>query len=148
MRTLHLICGLPGAGKSTLSKQLEAETGAVRLTPDEWMTRLMIDGYDERARAEIEEIQWELAQRLLEIGVDVVLEFGFWSRAERMRFKTRATQLGAHTRIHFLDVPREELARRLELRNAALPRHAVPVNLQDIDRWMGQFEAPNQEELK
>jgi predicted kinase len=49
MPTLHLICGLPGSGKSTLAKQLERELAAARLTPDEWMSRIGLDGYDERA---------------------------------------------------------------------------------------------------
>jgi len=34
------MCGLPSAGKTTLAKQLECETKAVRLCPDEWIVRL------------------------------------------------------------------------------------------------------------
>ena len=40
MPTLHLICGLPGSGKSTLAVRLEGEENAIRLTTDEWMSRL------------------------------------------------------------------------------------------------------------
>jgi predicted kinase len=36
MATLHLMIGLPGSGKTTLAKKLEAELGALRLTPEEW----------------------------------------------------------------------------------------------------------------
>jgi len=32
---LHLICGLPGSGKTTLAKKLEREHTAIRLCPDE-----------------------------------------------------------------------------------------------------------------
>jgi predicted kinase len=60
MPTLHLICGLPGSGKSTLARKLEGEKDAVRLTPDEWLMRLQIDGCDEKARSAIEAIQWDL----------------------------------------------------------------------------------------
>ncbi len=38
MATLHLICGLPCAGKTTLERQLEQDYAALRLTPDEWHT--------------------------------------------------------------------------------------------------------------
>lgn len=39
MAKLILMCGLPGAGKTTLAKRIEIEEDALRLTPDEWMTR-------------------------------------------------------------------------------------------------------------
>jgi predicted kinase len=34
MATLHLICGLPCSGKTTLAKQLEQQHAALRLTTD------------------------------------------------------------------------------------------------------------------
>jgi hypothetical protein len=44
MATLHLMVGLPCAGKATLARQLEQEVAVLRLTPDEWPTYLF--GYD------------------------------------------------------------------------------------------------------
>lgn len=37
---MHLTVGLPGAGKTTLARELERAGGALRLTPDEWMLPL------------------------------------------------------------------------------------------------------------
>jgi predicted kinase len=147
MPTLHLICGLPGSGKSTLARKLEGEKDAVRLTPDEWLMRLQIDGCDEKARSAIEAIQWDLAQRMLELGVNVVLESGFWSREERMRIRRRATELGVSSQIHYLDVPRAELIERLSRRNAALPEYTVRVDPNDLDTWIAAFDAPTPDEL-
>ena len=48
MATLFLICGLPGAGKTTLAKQLERERPALRLTPDEWIAPLLADASVDR----------------------------------------------------------------------------------------------------
>lgn len=46
MATLHLMCGMVGAGKMTRARQIEAATGAVRLSPDEWIARLIVDTND------------------------------------------------------------------------------------------------------
>ncbi|MGP0076420.1 MAG: AAA family ATPase [Bryobacteraceae bacterium] len=147
MPVLHLICGLPGSGKTTLAKQLERELPALRLTPDEWMARMVGDGYDEAKRAAVESVQWDIAARVLSLGVDVILENGFWSRSERNDFRARATALGARTQVHFLDVPRDELLRRLALRNAALPADAFHVTGEQLDLWSSQFEPPAPDEL-
>lgn len=148
MPTLHLICGLPGSGKSTLAKKLESEHPALRLTPDEWMSRILEDGYDKEKREVVESIQWEIAQRVLRLGVDVILESGFWSRKERDEFKAKAKELGADTKLYFLDVSKDELWKRLEKRNAALPPHTFHVKESDLDEWIKSFEAPTAEELK
>jgi len=41
--TLIVICGLPYSGKTTLAR-IEAERPAVRLSPDEWIERLLPPG--------------------------------------------------------------------------------------------------------
>jgi predicted kinase len=147
MPTLHLVCGLPGAGKTTLARRLERDLPALRLAPDEWMARIVGDGYDETKRAAVEAVQWELAARVLRLGVDVVLENGFWSRRERDEFRARAAALGAATRLHYLDVSREELRRRLARRNAALPPDTFRVEEAQLDLWASWFEPPTPEEL-
>jgi predicted kinase len=148
MPVLHLICGLPGSGKTTLARQLERDLSALRLAPDEWMGRIVGDGYDESKRAAVEAVQWEIAARALTLGIDVILENGFWSRAERNDFRSRAAVLGAVTRLHFLDVPRDELSRRLALRNAALPADTFRVTDAQLDLWSRQFEPPGADELE
>jgi len=147
MPTLFLMCGLPGAGKTTLAKQLERERPALRLTPDEWMEPLFFDPYDEVKRAAVEGVQWEVAARVLDLGVDVVLDWGFWSRRERDDFRARAAARGARFEVRFLNVPREELSARLAVRNTALPPGTFHVDDAQLDLYSSWFEAPMPDEL-
>ncbi len=108
--------------KTTLARTLEYERSALRLTPDEWQLRLFGQDAEEpehNARHSlIEAMLWEVASRALVLGTNVILDFGFWAREEREDYRSRAKQLGASSEVHFLDVPEEELLRRLAQRNA------------------------------
>ena len=46
---LILLCGLAGAGKTTLVKEFEGD-GAIRMCPDDWLVALAFDVYDRDAR--------------------------------------------------------------------------------------------------
>ena len=99
MATLHLMVGLPCSGKTTEARRLERELGALRLTPDEWQTALFGDDafepeHDAR-HSTVERLLWNIARRALELGVDVILDYGFWAREERdaLRAQARALRL-------------------------------------------------------
>jgi predicted kinase len=149
--TLFLIVGLPGSGKTTLARQLEREHRAMRFTPDEWMRPLFgadVSGHSLRdARTPVETIMWSIASRALELGVNVILDFGFWSRAERIEFRTRASNLGARSEIRFCSVSRDELWRRIDARNARLSPHDFHITQEQLDDWWRRFEPPAAAEL-
>jgi len=151
MATLFLMCGLPGSGKTTLARQLERDRDALRLTPDEWIERL--SGTDltlptlDWWRDPVETVQWMVAERALSLGVNVILDFGFWTRSEREEFRSRATALGARTEVLFLDVPRPVLSARLAARNADLPPYTFHVTEAQLDLWWSLFEPPTPDEL-
>ena len=94
MATLHLMVGLPCSGKTTLARQLEHERSALRLTPDEWQVALF--GQDEEEpehdarHSLIEAMLWKIASRALQLGTNVILDFGFWAREEREDYRLRA----------------------------------------------------------
>ena len=151
MPTLYLICGLPGAGKTTLAKEIEHSKSALRLCPDEWISEVLADPSDaaelDRLRDPIEAIQWRIAKRVLKLGVDVILENGFWSRNERDLVRSEALALGACVELHYLDVPRHELWSRLSRRNDNLPPNTFAVTEAQLDLWMSWFEPPTADEL-
>jgi predicted kinase len=145
---LILICGLPGSGKTTRAKELAASMRAVRLCPDEWKHDLGIDYYDEPARVRLETRLWSLAQELLELGQSVIMENGFWAREERDQLRQAARALGVPVELHYLNLPFDELWRRVEMRNELAPPGAAPIARADLQRWAQQFEAPDADELK
>jgi predicted kinase len=130
--------GLPGAGKTTRAKEIERD-GALRLTPDEWMEALGIELLDEPRRARIEALLWRVAARALELGTNVVLDFGFWTRDERDDFRARAKALGADAVIHFLDAPMPELVARNAARRSS---SGYSASEEELFRWARQFEPP------
>ena len=150
--TLHLIVGLPCSGKTTLARELEKKYSALRLTPDEWHIPLFghdMNDKDHDARHElVESLLWDLAAKVLVLGVDVILDFGFWGRSERDDFRSRAAKLGADFKIHFLDVPEEMLLERLAARNAQLPQGTFRIPEAKLKEWILLFEPPSQEELE
>ena len=151
MATLFLICGLPGSGKTTLAKQLEVSYLALRLCPDEWISALLADIVDmaelDRLRTPVESVQWELAKRVLALGINVILENGFWSRDERDRYRSQAEALGARVELKYLNVDRDELWARLSKRNQNLPPGTFVVREDQLDLWLSWFQAPTSDEL-
>jgi predicted kinase len=152
MATLHLMVGLPCSGKTTLARELEDKGAALRLTPDEWQLRLFGQDAEEpehnTRHALIEDLLWEVASRALTLGTNVILDYGFWAREEREEYRSRARQLGASSEIHFLDVPSEELLRRLARRNAQRSLTAFYIPEAMMKPWIAFFQKPTLDELE
>ena len=144
---LILTCGLPGAGKTTLARQLAADRGAVRLTKDEWLWALGSTPWDAPTQEKVEHELGQLAQEILRLGLSVVLDFGLWARIERDEMRSVARCLGVGVELHYLDVPADELWRRIDARNLRPPWDSYPIRRTDLDGWIRLFHAPDAAEL-
>jgi predicted kinase len=143
---LILFCGLPGSGKTTIARQRERETGALRFSTDEWMADLGVDLFDPIR----DSVQARLDQRwkeMLERGQSVILEDGTWKRAERDRLRQVASELNAVAEIHSFDLAFDELWRRLEIRNANLEHGTAPITRELLADCLLRFEKPDDVEL-
>lgn len=159
MTTLHLMVGLPGSGKTTLARQLEVQYGALRLGLDEWHIRLFgSDVHEDSGEADfalhnirhaaVEALLQETAVRVLVLGVDVILDFGFWGRSERDHLRAVARNLGVDCKIHFTDASEALLLERIKARNADLPPGTFHIPEAKLREWMGVFEPPSPDELE
>ena len=61
--------------------------------------------------------------------------------------RSAARGLGAGVELHYLDVPTEELWRRIEARNSEPPWNSYPIGRTDFDEWLRIFQAPDAAEL-
>jgi predicted kinase len=144
---LVIICGLPGSGKTTLAREHETERDAVRLCPDEWMEQLGVDLFDTDVRARIERLQWQLGQRLLQLGATVVIEWGTWGRDERDVLREGARSLGAAVELHLLDPPIDVLWERVRDRDMERRLGRRALTRDDLALYSATFQRPDAGEL-
>ena len=125
MGTVYLICGQQGAGKTTCAIRLASERSAVRFSLDDWIMGLFgseapepMQGQWWIERAERCSLQiWQVCRRLLDLGTDVVLDFGFAAHAHRQRFRELAAAAGARVELHVVTADVEERRTRVQARN-------------------------------
>lgn len=139
---LIIVCGLPGSGKTTYAKRLQATPRSIRLCPDEWMDALSLDLWDEAMREKIETVQWQLGQQLLILGLTVIVEWGTWGRSERDALRLRARELGVSVELHYLFAPVEVLLDRVQRRRMENP----PIRREQLLEWADAFQTPTAEE--
>lgn len=144
---LYAFCGLPGAGKTTTAKEIEKSTGTIRLNVNEWVAALDVDFFDDDFRHKIDVRLYEHGLKLLKLGQSIILEDGFWSRAERDKHREVAHKLGAVIQMHYFDVPFDELWQRLEVRNAEGAHGTVPITKELLTKCWSMFQPADEAEL-
>ena len=107
MATIHLMVGFMGFGKTTLAKQLAKIIPAVRLTHDDLMVKLygrnmpyaeFHPNYDK-----IDTVLWDLAEKIIKTGTDVIMDYGFWSHKDRENAWQRAKKITNNIVFHYID---------------------------------------------
>ncbi|BCW67282.1 hypothetical protein NicSoilB4_20450 [Arthrobacter sp. NicSoilB4] len=149
--TVHLLCGLPGAGKTTVARQLEAGRPAVRFSLDEWMLRLYPDlhfasgNYGELAET-CKLLIWDTARQVLQGGTDVVLDWNQWSRERRAAWAARAEAAGAGVVLHYVRTPLQISIERAASRAARDEAGSHRLEEADVRHLAGIFEEPEPSE--
>ena len=90
MSKVIMTCGMICCGKSTYAKKLQAEQNAIILSIDDITLTLFPDGsgdmHDTYA-LRAEQYLLNLSIQVLLAGVDVILDWGLWTRAVRNRIR-------------------------------------------------------------
>ncbi len=144
--TLFIICGLPASGKTTLALALVQKHNAILLSEDEWMKGICKSYYNEDYKERIVEFQKQIAERLLTIGTNVVMDGGYWGKEERDGLRECAKKANANLELHYMKVPLEELKRRAAERNKSLAEE-FQTKMEDLEiAFYKQFQEPNNTE--
>lgn len=145
--TLFLTVGLPGTGKTSAARRIEAEQDALRLTKDEWVKALYGHDNPPVAGDVIEGRLIQIGLRALELGTNVVIDYGLWSRDERSALRRAAADLGAAVEMHYFTLIAAEQRRRLDQRQAEAPHTTWPVSDEELAGWAAAIEIPTPGEL-
>ena len=140
--TLFLMVGLPGTGKTTQARRLEVEENALRLTKDEWVKALYGLANPPSASDVIEGRLIEIGLRALELGVNVVIDYGLWGRDERSALRQAAADLGAAVEVRYCEVTPSEQRKRLDQRHAEAPHTTWHMSDEELAEWAAIISVP------
>ena len=121
MAKVIMTCGRICCGKSTYARKLQENRNAVVLSIDDITLTLFPEGAGEMHDTYVlraEQYLLSLSLQILESGVDVILDWGLWTRAQRDRLRAFYTGHGVENEIHYLRLSPEEWERRIRKRNA------------------------------
>lgn len=147
----HIICGFIGAGKTTFARKLEKETGAIRITKDEWMIKVFGNKIASHANfaeydKNVTQLATDIAFKILKGGKDVILDEGFWVKSQRDEIKKKILDLGAKPILYYVECPVEKMRERVVNRSKNPPIDSFEINEEMFDKYLKYWEPPTKEE--
>jgi len=147
---VYIVCGFIGAGKTTFAKNLEKKTGAVRITKDEWSISLIgndptIDGYEEWDNKLCKSLR-DFAFQLVEKGIDVILDEGFWEKELREEMRRSVGRIGAKAVLYYVEASIETMRERVVKRNDNFTNDSFRISREMFEYYLKYWQPPSEEE--
>ena len=114
----------------------------LRLHPE---LRYDAPGYGELAER-CKALIWAIAQQILALGHDVILDWNGWSRARRATWRDLARDAGYNVVLHYVQVPLDVAIARADARAAANTAGAHRLDADAIRHLAALFEEPSEDE--
>ena len=89
----------------------------------------------------------EVGLRALELGINVVIDYGLWGREERSALRQAAADRGAVVEMHHFELDPAEQRRRLDQREAEAPHTTWPMSDEELAEWAAKIDVPTPGEL-
>lgn len=149
-----LICGKICSGKSFYTEALRKKLGAAVLSCDE-ITLSVFDGnlgdrHDEICDR-IHDYLFGKSVELLEIGVNIILEWGFWRKSDRDFARNFYESKGYECELHYIDISDEDWQRNIDKRNKAVAEGKTSAYYLDeglLEKLERLFEVPDKSEIE
>ncbi len=148
-----LLCGKIASGKSVYAQRISRQENAVLLSVDELVLSVLGNDLGEKHDAVTQRVQSYLFEKSLEIvhaGTNVLLDWGFWTKARREEARAFYRQHGIVSEFHYIDVPDDVWRRNIEKRNQAVRDGKSDAYFVDeglLEKLESLFEAPSREEI-
>ena len=154
MAQVILLCGRIASGKSTYARLLREEMPAsMILSCDELMLTLFPDGAGEHhdmLAERAKQYQLALSLELIRCGVNVILDWGFWTRQWREEARAFYAEHGIPCTLHYVDPAPDVWQRHIDARNrAVLEGNATAYYVDEglLAKLSSRFEEPGEEEI-
>ncbi|MEC0091113.1 AAA family ATPase [Paenibacillus macquariensis] len=153
MAIIYMLCGKVGSGKSTYAKTLKERHQAMILSCDDLMLSLFeeeLGDQHQRILRKSSAYLYHLAEELVSIGVNVVLDFGYWSRKERTEVRRHFSSKGITTELHYINTPDIQIQQQLHRRNQDIAnRQSTVYHIDDEMRqyFDSKFDEPTEDEI-
>jgi len=114
---LIIICGLPGSGKTTISKELVRSLGAVHISSDAVRKDILSrPGYSDEEKALVYEELGKRVRESLASGRDVIADATFYRKEQRGMMEKIARAAGTRFHVIVCSLGEREVERRLSFR--------------------------------
>ena len=153
MAKVYLICGKICCGKTTYAEKLCAENNAILLSVDEITLALFGQHCGDKHDEYVERTEKYLLNKSLELiqkDINVVLDWGFWTKAKRLAVKEFYESRGIEYEFHYIDVSDEIWKYRLNKRNNAVLAEETSAYYVDDNlaaKFASIFEVPSEDEI-
>ena len=153
MTKVYLICGKICCGKTTYAQKLCKEKNAILLSVDEITLTLFGQHCGDKHDEYVERTEKYLLNKsleLLENNFNVVLDWGFWTKAERESAKRFYKSRNIVCELHYIDISGETWKSRLRKRNNAVLANETSAYYVDdklAAKFASIFEVPSEDEI-
>lgn len=154
MSKIIAICGKICSGKSYYAKQIKDKENAVVLSTDEATYDLIDNEQGEFYNAFTERVNKYLIKKAVEIvkaGCNVILDWGFWTKAARRETTKYFNQFGIDVEWHYVDIEQSRWKQLIEERNAKIQKgnggSDFYVDEGLLNKLLSKFEEPTRDEM-